>query len=237
MRRVVAAVVVAAVVAGVVTLTAQSTAPPARDISGFWELSIDGMNVPAASLAPGVTQAVLDTQAKKDAHAVRWCNILGLQHAMGSSRPIDIRQGARMIVIATEVNAATRYLYLDRRTHINQEEFDPTTNGDSIARWEANVLVVDTVGFDANKGITAIPGGGFRTAASHLLERYRLLNNGSILAVTFTWEDPKVFRTPHTYEFRYHRLSREYEPRPPAPCDPFDQERARFLTSPPQIPR
>ena len=111
----------------------RSAAPSARDISGFWELSIDGSNVPAAVLAPGITRAVLDEQAKKDAHAIRWCNILGLQHAMGSSRPIDIRQGARMIVIATEVNAATRYLYLDRRTHVNREEFDPTTNGDSIA--------------------------------------------------------------------------------------------------------
>jgi len=215
----------------------RSAAPPARDISGFWELSIDGSNVPAAALAPGITRAVLDEQAKKDAHAIRWCNILGLQHAMGSSRPIDIRQGTRMIVIATEVNAATRYLYLDRRTHINREEFDPTTNGDSIARWEGNVLVVDTVGFDGNKGITAIPGGGFRTADSHLVERYRLLNNGSILAVTFTWEDSKMFRTPHTYEFRYHRLPQSYEPRPPLTCDPFDQERTRFLTTPPQIPR
>jgi hypothetical protein len=215
----------------------RSAAPRARDISGFWELSIEGSNVPAAALAPGVTRAVLDEQAKKDAHAIRWCNILGLQHAMGSSRPIDIRQGARMIVIATEVNAATRYLYLHRRTHINRDEFDPTTNGDSIARWEGNVLVVDTVGFDGNKGMTAIPGGGFRTADSHLVERYRLLNNGSILAVTFTWEDPKVFRTPQTYEFRYHRLPQSYEPRPPLACDPFDQERTRFLTTPPQIPR
>jgi hypothetical protein len=32
------------------------------------------------------------------------------------------------------VNAATRYLYLDRRTHINRDECDPTANGDSIAR-------------------------------------------------------------------------------------------------------
>ena len=218
----------AAIVAGS-AVGAQTRAP--RDISGFWELPIDGLNVPRANLASGVTAAVLDAQAKKDAHAIRWCNILGLQQAMASPRPIDIRQGARMIVIATEINAAPRYLYLDRRTHINREEFDPTTNGDSIARWDGDVLVVDTSGFDGNKGVTAIPGGGFRTADSHLIERYRLLGNGAILSVAFTWEDPKVFRTPHTYEFRYQRLPDTYEPRPALPCDPFDEERTRFLTN------
>ena len=203
----------------------------ARDISGFWELSTDSMRVRPANLAPRVTQVALAAQAQKDAHAIRWCNILGLQQAMASPRPLDIRQGTRMIVIATEVNAATRYLYLNRRTHINRDEFDPTTNGDSIARWEGDVLVVDTVGFDGRKGVTAIPGGGFRTADSHLVERYRLLNNGSVLSVTFTWEDPKVFRTPHAYEYRYYRLPATYEPRPALPCDPFDEERTKFLTA------
>jgi hypothetical protein len=90
------------------------------------------------------------------------------------------------------VTAATRYLYLDRPTHINRDEFDSTTSGDSITRWEGNVLVVDTVGFDDNKGMTAIPGGGFRTSDSHLVERYRLLNSGSILSVTLPGRTRKV---------------------------------------------
>jgi hypothetical protein len=72
--------------------------------------------------------------------------------------------------------------------------------------------VVDTVGFDDNKGMTAIPGGGFRTAESHLAERYRLLNSGSILAVTLPGRTRKCFPARHTYEFRYHRLPQPYEP-------------------------
>jgi hypothetical protein len=88
---------------------------------------------------------------------------------------------------------------------------------------------VDTRGFEPTRGITAIPGGGFRTATSHLVERYRLLNNGQVLAVTFTWTDPAVFATPHTYEFRYQRVESGYEARPHPRCDPFDEDRAAFL--------
>ena len=213
---------------------AVAQAPNARDISGYWELTyMDSQHVPRAQLSPRVTRAVLDAQAQKDFKAIRWCNILGMPAIMASSRPLDIRQTEKAIVIAAEINAATRYIYLNRTTHISKDIFDPTTNGDSIAKWEGDTLVVDTVGFDPNKGVTAIPGGGFRTANTHLVERYRLLNNASLLSVRFTWTDPGVFRTPHTYEFRYARLPRDYEARLPLNCDPFDETRTAFLTARP----
>jgi len=202
-----------------------------HDISGFWELPFDGKFVPQAELAAGVTQAVLEVQAQKDAKAVRWCNILGMPFLMGVSRPLDIRQGKREVVIAAEsVAAVPRHLYLDRATHIDKEIFDPTTNGDSIAHWEGDTLVADTTGFEPEHGLTAIPGGGFRTADAHLVERFRLLKNGSVLSVSSTWSDPKVFRAPHTYEYRYQRAARDYEARQPIPCDPFDEERNAFVT-------
>jgi hypothetical protein len=213
---------------------AAAQTPNTRDISGYWELTyMDSQHVPRAQLSPRVTRAVLDAQAQKDFKAVRWCNMLGMPAIMASSRPLDIRQTDRMIVIAAEINAATRYIYLDRAAHISKDIFDPTTNGDSIAKWEGDTLVVDTVGFDPNKGVTAVPGGGFRTANSHLVERYRLVNNGSLLSVRFTWTDPGVFRAPHTYEFRYARLPRDYEARLPLNCDPFDETRTAFLTARP----
>ena len=78
-------------------------------------------------------------------------------------------------------------------------------------------------------GVTAIPGGGYRTATSHLVERYRLLDNGAKLSVTFTWTDPAMYATPHSYEFRYLRVESGYEARPYPRCDPFETERAKFL--------
>jgi hypothetical protein len=220
-----AACIIVIVVSALVALPAAQSSP---DISGYWELSFDGRRVPAANLAPSVTPALLAKQAEKDAHAIRWCNYLGLPGAMDSPRPINIRQGRREILINFETVAAPRHLYF-RAAHPNMEIFDPTTNGDSIARWEGDTLVVDTIGFDGAKGVTMIPGGGYRTSDSHLVERYRLLNDGALLSVTFTWEDAQVFRTPHTYEFRYLRAPRLNAAQPPLACNPFDEARAAFL--------
>jgi hypothetical protein len=209
---------------------AQGRTTTSVDISGYWELPLDGRHIPPARLAPRVTPAVLQAEATKNAKAIRWCNWVGMPTTMDVGRPLDIRQGTREIVILAESPVApVRHLYLDRTTHISKDVFDPTTSGDSIARWEGDTLVVDTTGFEPTHGVTAIPGGGFRTGTSHLVERYRLLRNETMLSVTFTWTDPAVFATPHSYEFRYQRVERGYEARPYSRCDPFDAERASFL--------
>ena len=178
---------------------------------------------------------MIDAEAQKNKKAIRWCNWVGMPTTMDVGRPLDIRQGTREIVIVAESPVTpVRHLYLNRKTHIDKDVFDFTTSGDSIAHWEGDTLVVDTTGFEPAHGITAIPGGGFRTENSHLVEHYRLLKNGTVLSVKFTWTDPSVFQTPHSYEFRYQRVQKAYEPRPYALCDPFDQERADFLEQKPE---
>ena len=219
----------AAIAASIVTF-AQGRTASSPDISGYWELPLDGRHVPPARLTPRVTPAILQAQAKNDAKAIRWCNWVGMPTTMDVGRPLDIRQGTREIVVLAESPVTpVRHLYLNRTTHISPDVFDATTSGDSIARWDGDTLVVDTTGFEPTHGVTAIPGGGFRTATSHLVERYRLLKNGTMLSVTFTWTDPAVFAMPHSYEFRYQRVEHGYEARPYARCDPFDAERAAFL--------
>jgi hypothetical protein len=204
---------------------------PMRDISGFWVLSFDSRKVPTAKLLPRVTRAMIDLHARRDVHAMRWCNLLGTPFNMDSGSPLDIRQGPTTIIIAPENTTAPRYLYLNRK-HVDPNVYDQTTNGDSIANWEGDTLVVDTIGFHATRGVTSIPGGGFKTDKSHLVERYRLFENGETLSVTFTWTDPTVYAAPHTYEFRYRRLPTTYEPVSSWPCDPYNETRAQFLGDP-----
>jgi hypothetical protein len=203
---------------------AAQDAQAGRDLSGFWELNFDSRKVPRASLVPTVTRARIDARSKGDAYAIRWCNLLGMPFVMDSGRPLDIRQGATAIIVVPENSSAPRYLYLNRSAHISDDIYDPSTNGDSI-------------GFHGEHGITAIPGGGFRTEKSHLVERYRLLKAGAVLSVTFTWTDPTVFRVPHSYEYRYNRLPSTYEPRQWLPCDAYDEERAKFLETAPKPAR
>ena len=80
----------------------------AHDISGFWGLSFDSRKVPQPKLLPRVTKAMIDLHARRDVHAMRWCNLLGTPFTMDSGTPIDIRQGPTTIIVAPENSPAPR---------------------------------------------------------------------------------------------------------------------------------
>jgi len=210
-------------------ITIQSSVSPSGahpDLSGYWELRYDSISVPAASLT---AQAEADqaNQRRRDNEAIRWCINIGVPALMGDRAPLDIRQSPTVIGMVAKSPSSVRYIYTDGRSHPPKEELDPTTNGHSIAHWEGDTLIVDTIGFN-DRGVRAIPGGGVRTSDSHLTERYRLLDGGQQLSVSFTWEDPAVFQKAHTYEFRYYKVRQIGEQRVYT-CNANDTERAKFL--------
>jgi hypothetical protein len=197
-----------------------------HDLTGYWELS--SRSVPTAQLAPTVTKAKLQQVDDADHISERWCRPLGLPAEMAVPRPLTIAQGHDEVAILFESNAALRHLYF-RDKHTNPEILDPTSTGESIAHWDGDTLVVETIGFHEKNGRLRIPGGGFRTEKSHLEERFQLIKNGQILSVTSTWTDPSVFAKPQTYEYRYARINGMYEPRQPMGCNPYDKEQAEFI--------
>lgn len=212
------------------SVSAQSKSA-AVNLAGFWELRFDSMNVPPAVLTPTLAAEDRSAQYKLDMAAIRWCHFFGMPYMMGTS-PLDIlpNRDGNEIVITAPVRTPARHIYTDGRAHVSPDIFDPATNGNSVGHWEGDTLIVDTVGF-SDQGVTRIPGGGRRTTGSHLVERFRLVNPNQ-LSVVFTWEDPKVFQKPHTYEFRYYRApkgteAREYD------CNASDEARAKFLMEPP----
>jgi hypothetical protein len=224
------ALLVASVAFAAVKQAAKAMGTSKPDLSGYWELAIDSRQVPPARLAPTVTPADIAAHAQGDEHAIRWCNLLGLPWQMDSGRPLNIRQGEHEVLIVSEVQELTpRHLYLDRGKHVGSDDFDASTVGDSIAHWEEDTLVVDTVGFSGTRGITQIPGGGYRTEHSHLVERFRLAEQGAVLYVISTWTDDSVYAAPHTYQYRYYRVPETYEPPAAADCNPFNDDRTRFL--------
>jgi hypothetical protein len=68
---------------------------------------------------------------------------------------------------------------------------DPTWMGDSIAHWEGDTLVVDTVGFNDKTEI----GGYKHTEALHLVERFARTNFDTLQYQAII-EDPNVFEGP-----------------------------------------
>lgn len=206
---------------------APASTPAPVDLSGFWELRADSKHVTPAELTPAGKTARPAKFNDLVTVASRWCHPLGTPFVMGDSAPLDLIQGRTELAITAEVQSSARHIYLDGRQHPSADEFDNTTNGHSIGRWEGDVLVVDTMGFN-DAGNPGIPGGGVRGPTSHLVERYQLRNNGTELNVQFTWTDPTMFVKPHTYDFTYYKgrqgeYAREYF------CDASDKARGESV--------
>ena len=199
----------AAFAAGIVCLAAvfnisaaAQTAPvPAANLSGIWELRFDSLNVPPAALIAAVAAENPNLQFEHDRKEIRWCHFFGVPYMMQQS-PIDIVQNEDEIVQVPEVHTFARHIYLDGRKHPDPDHLLRSVNGHSIGHWEGDTLVVDSIGFTGGGGT---PGGGRVGPNSHLVERFKLLEGGRKLSVTFTWDDPSIYLKPHTYELTYYR--------------------------------
>jgi hypothetical protein len=124
--------------------------------------------------------------------------------------PVQILQGSNQIVMLNEWVAVPRRIYMDGRGH--PSDLDPTWLGHSIGHWEGDVLVIDTVGFNGRSrplnGYAANAVSSTQQSARdarlpssdqmHIVERIRLVGNGSLLEVTMTITDSKTYTRPFT---------------------------------------
>jgi hypothetical protein len=134
-------------------------------------------------------------------------------------------------VLITREGAGARHLYLDGRPHPGLSTWTPTPLGHSVARYEAGDLVVDTVGLTTGN-VTA---GGRRSPETHFGERFHLSPDGSRLAITYTWTDPKIYQRPHAYSLTFERLaagSYAIEDW----CDSSDPRSSQSIVPPKQLP-
>jgi hypothetical protein len=107
--------------------------------------------------------------------------------------PFKIVQTPGVVVILYEEFNHYRQLFTDGRG------FPPETTeswfGYSIARWEGDTLVAETVGFN-DKGWLDDPGHP-RSEALHVTERFHRPNFGH-LEIQITFDDPKAYTKPWT---------------------------------------
>ncbi|MGI9260264.1 MAG: DUF6152 family protein [Gammaproteobacteria bacterium] len=100
---------------------------------------------------------------------------------------IELDDAAETITIRTQYFDAERTIYMDGRDH------PPTAfrshEGHSTGRWEGDTLVIDTTNFTDHRSPyqNGVPNG----AQKHVVERYRLHEDGTRLNVEFFLEDPE----------------------------------------------
>jgi hypothetical protein len=82
-----------------------------------------------------------------------------------------------------------RIVNMDGRPHTDPDLLVRTANGDSIGRWENDTLVIDTVGFkgDHHWITSGIPA----SDQLHIVERVKLVANGTKMQIEYTVTDPK----------------------------------------------
>ena len=119
----------------------------------------------------------------------------GLISSGGYVMEIDLTQQGETIVFRSERFSEVRTIYMDGRGHPDPSERFAT--GHSIGRWDGETLVVDTANFEDHRSPyqIGVPSGGQK----HVVERYRLTEDGTHIDLEFDLEDPEYLVRPMSH--------------------------------------
>ena len=170
-------------------------------LSGNYNFANMGGPLPLQPWAQKLMEERQATQGREDPEAK--CLPAGVPRI--TPYPFKIVQTPELIVMLFEGNVHSyRQFFLDRG---HDKDLDPSWMGDSIAAWQGDTLVVDTVNFNDKTWLNGR--GAPHTEQLHVSERYSRPDLGH-LDVEITLEDPGAFTKPHTFK-RTHVLSASWE--------------------------
>lgn len=168
------------------------------DLTGIWAITApvkqlktsQGEAPPLKPEAQAVYDAHKAQVAKGDYSfdGVMHCLPPGLPRLLLMKEPFEILQRGKILYFVHQVNRLPRRVYLDEKL---PEEPDPHYLGHSVAHWEKDTLVIETIGFSDK---TFLDSAGMpHSEQLRLTERYELRNKGSRLHASFLIEDPATF--------------------------------------------
>jgi hypothetical protein len=131
----------------------------------------------------------------------------------GGFQPLFFLQTPKAVWLIHTGNQEVRRIYLDVP---HSENPKPSWYGESIGHYEGDTLVVDTIGMNDKTFIDY-----FRTPHTtklHVVERWRVVENGRSLEVTFTVDDPDAFNEPWSAIRRYRGAPIELHAQPEEVC-------------------
>ena len=127
------------------------------------------------------------------------CLSHGMPRLMESPYPIEIVQTPGRITFLHEVAHEIRRIYLNRP---HPKHVALSFVGDSVAHWEGDTLVVDTIGLDDRPFLD--DEGSEHSTQLHIIEHYRKTDGGANLDLTITVIDPVTMEHPYSYHRIYH---------------------------------
>jgi len=114
-----------------------------------------------------------------------------------------ILQSPREVTMIFSGNNETRHILLDKPHSANLK---PSFYGESVGHYEGDTLVVDTIGLNAKTFLD-----NYRTPHTeklHVIERWRMIENGAKLEINLTIDDPDTFNQPFKALRQYDRVNR-----------------------------
>lgn len=174
----------------------------ATSLDGVW-LPIQTFFDLTAKTAPLATdKARLDREALARSGALprnAQCIDMAIPLRLGRAHVYEIEiVSDDLVLIHGEDDAEARRIYLDGREHpVSIPEDELSYTGHSIGHWEGETLVIDTAHF---KPVPAEVG-----PRRHLVERYRLSDEGTHIVIDFTLEDPDYLTAAvsHTFQWQH----------------------------------
>jgi hypothetical protein len=182
------------------------------DLSGIWEPSGNkyAVNI-AADLKPQDVPyqpwaKALAAERAEGAHEAEdpTANCLppGVPHVGASPPPWRLVQTPGYVAILHELSGLWRQIFLDGREL--GDDFTPSWMGYSTGRWEGDVLVVDTKGFNGKAWLDQL--GKPTTDALHVSERFHRRDFGH-MDIEVTIDDPKAYAKPWKVNEEVHLLT------------------------------
>ena len=116
-------------------------------------------------------------------------------------RPVYFIQTPRQVLMIYSGDAQVRHIYLDVA---HSENPKPSWYGESVGRYEGDALVIDTVAQNDKTFLDY-----YRTPHTtklHVVERWRLIDDGQKLEATYTVDDPDAFYQPWSAVRQYRRV-------------------------------
>jgi hypothetical protein len=145
-------------------------------------------------------QAAARQQARAPVKPETACELPALPQWNLIPAPMKIVQAKRQVVVLYEANTVFRQIYTDGRPL--PEDPNPSRFGYSTARWNADTLVVETIGLNGGR-LDAV--GHPHSERLRLTERFRRRDHGHMTLQT-TVDDPVTYAKPVTITVRFTLL-------------------------------
>jgi len=118
----------------------------------------------------------------------------------GGNEPLYFAQTPKETLIINQADTQVRHVYMNV-PHSAQPKI--SWYGESVGHYEGDELVVDTIGLNDKSSLDNY--GTPHTTQLHVIERFKMIEGGKTLQVSFTVEDPGAFNAAWSGITTYHR--------------------------------